>query len=132
MQTEQLIGLVIGGVAVVGGLAIGGIAIAVSVPWAMKEKLAKLDIRNKERMAMLEKGVDPTIIFKESKGVGQDPMLWGLLLAGMGLGIFLGYMLYLITKWDRIVLTNSLGVLFSGIGLIIFSLYHKASGDQHA
>lgn len=130
MSTDQTVGLIIGGIAVTGGLAIGAIAIIISVPWAMKEKLAKIDVKNKERMAMLEKGVDPKFIFREPKGVGQDPMLWGLLLAFMGLGIFLGYLLSRMLDWDRAVLTNALGILFGGVGLVIYSVFRKRPIDQ--
>jgi hypothetical protein len=125
METQQLTGLVISGIAVAGGLVIGAIAVAVSVPAAMKEKMLKLEIKNKERMAMLEKGVDPEIIFKADKGVGQDPLLWGLLLAGMGLGVLLGYVLHLITGWDRGVLTNALGILCAGLGLVVYSVFRR-------
>jgi hypothetical protein len=132
MQTDQLIGLIIGGIAVTGGLAIGAIAIVVSVPQTMKEKLAKLETKSKERLAMLEKGIDPAIIFKEQRSVGQDPMLWGLLLAGMGLGILVGYLLSLLLGWDRSVLTNALGILLGGVGLILHSTFRKRSPDQYA
>ncbi len=87
-----------------------------------------MDIRSKERMAMLEKGIDPTLIFREPKRVGQDPLLWGLLLAGMGTGILLGYLVHLITGWDRSVLINSLAILFGGLGLVVFSLSVKKTG----
>jgi hypothetical protein len=130
METNQMAGLIISGIAVAGGLGIGAIAILVSVPAAMKEKVLKLEIKHKEKMAMLEKGVDPEIVFKENRGVGQDPMLWGLLLAGMGLGILLGFLLSLITGWDRSVLTNALGVLGSGSGLIAYSFKYKMKNEQ--
>ncbi len=64
--------MIIGGIAVAGGLAIGAISVAVSVPWAMKEKLAKLEAQTRERMALIEKGFDPELIFKDKKKVGND------------------------------------------------------------
>ena len=130
MDTEKLIGLIIATVSVAGGLAIGAIAIMTAVPAAMKEKMAKLEFKNKERMAMLEKGVDPTFIFKEPKGAGNDPLLWGLLLAFMGLGILLGYLLAMATGWDRNVLTNALGILFGGVGLVVYSIFRKPPVDN--
>ncbi|SRR5258708_989250 len=132
METDKLISLIIGGIAVTGGLAIGAVSVMVSVPWAMKEKIAKMEIKNRERMAMLEKGIDPEIIFRESRGVGQDPLLWGLLLAGMGLGVLLGYIVHLLTGWDRMVLTNGMAILFGGVGLIVFSFFRRQTEDRKA
>ena len=128
--TENIIGLIIGGIAVAGGLVIGAITIAVTTPWAYKEKLAKLESKSKERLVMIEKGIDPNIIFRESKRSGQDPMLWGLLLSGMGLGVLLGYLLHLVTDWDQVVLINATAILFGGIGLIAFSVFRRRSGDK--
>jgi len=130
MDTQNVYGLIIAGIAVTGGLAIGAISIAVSVPWSFKEKLAKLDAKNKERLALIEKGYKPEEVFREKKGPGQDPLFWGLLLAGIGLGIFVGYSLYLMTGWNRTVMTNSMAIFLGGVGLIAYHLYRKKSDDQ--
>jgi hypothetical protein len=122
--------LIIGGIAVAGGLAIGAISIVVSVPWAMKEKLAKLEARTRERMALIEKGIDPDQVFKEKKGAGYDPQFWGFLLTGLGLGTLLGYILSLATKLDSIILINALAALLGGLGMIVYSTYRKRSDDQ--
>src|ERR1700722_5121400 len=113
--------MIIGGIAVAGGLAIGAISIVVSVPWAMKEKLAKLEARNRERMALIEKGIDPDQLLKEKRGMGQDLLFWGLLLAGLGLGVLLGYILSMVTQWDSMILPNAMGALLGGLGLIIYA-----------
>jgi hypothetical protein len=130
MNAHELSGIIIGGIAVAGGLAIGAIAIIISVPWSTKEKLTRMEIRSRERLAMLEKGIDPEIVFKQQKGAGQDPMLWGLLLAGMGLGIVVGLILSTSVGWDRGVLTNAMGILGSGLGLIIYSIFRKRPDDK--
>ena len=57
----------------------------------MKEKLARLEARNKERMILIEKGHNPEDFLKEKKRAGWDPLFWGFLLAGIGLGLFVGY-----------------------------------------
>ena len=121
--------LIIAAIAVGGGLAIGAISIIVSVPWAMKEKLAKLEARNRERMALIEKGIDPDQVLKEKRGVGNDPLFWGLLLTGSGLGILLGYILSMVTQLDSLILPNAMGILLGGISMIIYT-YLKRAYDQ--
>lgn len=129
MDTQQIYGLVIGGIAVVGGMAIGAIAIIVSVPWGMKEKLAKLEARTRERLALLEKGYDPEVIFREKKKAGNDPLFWGFLLAGLGLGLFLGYLLSLMTGWSDKLLTNSMAMFLGGLGMVIYHFQSRKQED---
>ena len=121
--------MIIGAIAVGGGLAIAAISIVVSVPWAMKEKLAKLEARNRERMALIEKGIDPDKLTKERRGVGHDPLFWGFLLVGLGLGILLGYILSQVTQWNSMILPNAMGILLGGLAMIVYT-YRKRADDQ--
>jgi uncharacterized membrane protein len=130
METEKLWGLIIGAIAVIGGLGIGAISIFVSVPWSYKEKLAKLEAKNKERLALIEKGIDPATVLKNEKSAGQDPLFWGLLLAGIGLGILLGYLVHLMMGWERAVLINGMSILFGGVALILYHRYRKAANNK--
>ena len=123
--------MIIGAIAVGGGLAIAAISIVVSVPWAMKEKLAKLEARTRERLALIEKGIDPDQQLKEKRGVGNDPLFWGFLLAGLGLGILLGYIVSMVTRWDSMILPNAMAALLGGLGLIIYAWNRKRMDDQH-
>jgi hypothetical protein len=125
MKPDEWIGIILGGTAMLGGLGIAAVAIMVSIPAATREKLAKLEAATKERLALIEKGVDPEIIFRQRRTPGQDPLLWGLLLTGMGLGILVGYLLYLFTGGNREILVNSLAILFGGIGLVVYRLINK-------
>ena len=122
--------LLIGGIAIVGGLAVGAICIVIAVPWGMKEKMAKLEARTRERLALIEKGIDPDQIFKEKRSVGQDPLFWGFLLAGLGLGLLLGYILSMVAKWDSLIATNAMAILLGGLGMIIYPRYRKRADDQ--
>jgi len=124
--------LIIAGIAVAGGLAVGAVAIAVSVPWAMREKLARLEGRSKERLALIEKGYDPERIFEDKKKAGSDPLFWGFLLAGLGLGLFLGYLISLATGWNGEVLINSLGIFSGGVGMIIYHYAGRNKEDQRS
>ena len=46
-------------------------------------------MRNKENMAMIEKGLDPKI----SRPAPYRSLTWGLLMVGAGLGLFIAYLL---------------------------------------
>lgn len=129
MTTQELTGLIIGGVSVVGGLGIGALAIAVSVPWSMREKMAKQEAAHKERLVLIEKGYDPEQVFKYRKGAGNDPLLWGCLLAGIGLGVLIGYLLSVVMPWDGKILTNALGLLLGGAGLIVYHVIRKKATE---
>lgn len=49
-----------------------------------------LGIRRKERMAMLEKGVDASVFMSVQKGKNEYSLKYGLLLIGVALGILIG------------------------------------------
>ena len=129
MPTQDLTGVIIAGVSILGGLTIGAIAVAVSVPWSMREKMAKQEAASRERLALIEKGYDPEQVFKNKKGAGNDPLLWGCLLAGLGLGVFLGYVLAKMNGWDEKALTNAVGIGLGGVGLVVYHLIRKKPND---
>jgi hypothetical protein len=78
-------------------------------------------LRNRERMAMIERGMDPRS-YKAHPAPYQN-LKWGLLLIGSGLGLFLAYLL------DSTVFVNSrdeneaiyfgLVAIFGGLGLVL-------------
>jgi hypothetical protein len=78
-------------------------------------------MRNRERMAMIERGMDPRS-YKAQPAPYQN-LKWGLLLIGAGLGLFLAYLL------DRTVFANTrdeneaiyfgLIAIFGGLGLVL-------------
>lgn len=66
-------------------------------------------VRNRENMAMIEKGLDPNIKPERPRPAPFRSLKWGLLLVGAGLGLFLAYILdntvlyhigHYMPKWD--------------------------------
>ena len=49
-------------------------------------------MRNKENMAMIEKGLDPNIKPERPRPAPFRSLKWGLLFVGAGLGLFLAYL----------------------------------------
>lgn len=87
---------------------------------------------NKERMAMIEKGMD----FGVSKAIPQPykNLKWGLLLIGAGLGLFLAFMLdrtvfEVADRWGHdnpnVAIYFSLIAIFGGLGLFTSYLIEK-------
>lgn len=74
--------------------------------------------RHRERMSMLEKGVDPSLFaFKNnSKSV---TLKFGMLCVGIALGILMANLLYKNDWLDRRVAYSSMTFLFGGASLIL-------------
>src|SRR3954468_723874 len=78
-------------------------------------------IRNREKMAMIERGMDPRSY--RAQPAPYQNLKWGLLLIGAGLGLFLAYLL------DNTVFTSNhndneavyfgLIAIFGGLGLVL-------------
>jgi len=85
-----------------------------------------LSIRRKERMAMMEKGIDPST-FVAPKKASSAALKYGILLISIALGIFVG-------KWiastemfmyEEEAAYFSMIFLFGGVGLVIYHFMAK-------
>nr|WP_321247184.1 DUF6249 domain-containing protein [uncultured Psychroserpens sp.] len=82
-----------------------------------------LSTRNKERLALIEKGADATIFMK---GKGQTAPIWkvlilnlALLLMGVGLGTFLASLLDNYTSLDEDAVYPATIFFMAGVGLFV-------------
>lgn len=74
--------------------------------------------RYRERMAMLERGLDPSVF--SSKGKAQSATLkWGMLFVGIALGILMGNLLERNFWLDEEIAYLSMIFLFGGISLVV-------------
>jgi len=76
-------------------------------------------LRNKENMAMIEKGMDPQL--NAARPAPYRNLKWGLLLVGAGIGLFLAYILHeqiLKVREDNPAIYFSLIAVGAGLGLI--------------
>lgn len=115
---KELIGLLIALVAVTGGLGLPFFVIY---------------FQNKERRALIEKGMDPNLVFpwrrpgsKSPASSPAGPLVWGVLLTGIGLGILigLGVSIYFFGQ-NTPVIVNGTAVLFGGLALIVYYSFWK-------
>ena len=75
--------------------------------------------RNRERMAMIEKGADPSLFRNPNRG-GRSTLKFGLLFVGVSLGILMGAVLSTSFPNMREETANfSMIFLFGGIALIV-------------
>lgn len=72
---------------------------------------------NIERMAIIEKGLDPNF-FKRDKSSPSPVLRWALLLIGAGLGLFMGYFLDELFRTDDVGYFSML-MIFGGLGLVL-------------
>ncbi len=82
--------------------------------------------RHKERMAMIEKGLDISSVSVKYNPLNQV-LMWGMLLVGIGFGLLLGYILSLVFGLEKESIIPILAVLFGGVGLIIYYIIKKKS-----
>jgi hypothetical protein len=78
-----------------------------------------ISARNRERMAMIEKGVDPKDFITKSKTNVYGIIKWGLLLVGVGLGLFVGSLLEAYTSIPEEPAYFAGALLFGGLGLVV-------------
>ena len=82
---------------------------------------------NKERMAMIEKGMDPGVR-KRKPGRPTNTLKGGLIFVGVGIGLLLAYYLdsyVLRDSGDNPAIYFGLIGLFGGIGLVISYFFEK-------
>jgi hypothetical protein len=93
-------------------------------------------LQKRERMAMIERGMDPRR-YKPQSAPFQN-LKWGLLLIGCGLGLFLAYLLdhSVFAKTGEmyddgnVAIYFALIAMFGGLGLLISYRIEKKEGDN--
>ena len=81
--------------------------------------------RNKERMAMVEKGVNPKDFMAQRKPSIYGILKWALLMVGIGLGLFIGSLLETYSDLPDEATYFACALLFGGLGLAVAFLLQK-------
>ena len=133
MEASQIIGLVIASITLVGGMVIALTAIKIAVPKSYEQRLAAMENQSRERIALIEEGADPSLLYKKEKKASGDPLFWGLLLIGIGFGGFYGSMVWHNFGWaSEGIVINSSATFFGGIGLVCYHIICKLSDRKKA
>lgn len=88
--------------------------------FAMIFGIVYLIVRKKERLTLIEKGMDASIFEMQKNGLSS--LKWGLLFVGIGVGILLGRTLVAYSCIDEPAAYFSMICLFGGIALILFHI----------
>jgi hypothetical protein len=92
-----------------------------------------LTTRNRERMAMIEKGADPTLFQrKPSKHGNSGAIKLGMFLIGVALGILMGNVLDETTSLKEEVSYFSMIFLFSGMSLVLYYIFFDRKSREPA
>ncbi|RLD80578.1 MAG: hypothetical protein DRJ10_07230 [Bacteroidetes bacterium] len=84
--------------------------------------------RNKERMALIEKGADANLF--KSKSRPFPTLKLGMFIAGIGLGILFGNIIAVSTSLEEPTAYFSMIFLFAGSSLIVSHLLDKKSTEN--
>ncbi|MFA8433016.1 MAG: DUF6249 domain-containing protein [Marinifilaceae bacterium] len=76
--------------------------------------------RNKERMALIEKGIDANLLETAKKDQSMNSLKYGILLVGLAIGILVGNILDINHMLTEEVAYFSMIFLFGGLALLIF------------
>ncbi|MEX8547712.1 MAG: DUF6249 domain-containing protein [Mucilaginibacter sp.] len=92
-------------------------------------------LKNKERMTMIERGMDPNAdLPKQRQSNPAFTLTFGLLLIGSGLGLFIAFMLNQWVFTDRGIDSDAvyfgLIAIFGGIGLLISYFIENKANKQ--
>lgn len=90
-----------------------------------------ISARNRERMAMIEKGVNPKDFMSGPRQSNPYIILkWALLLVGLGLGIFVGSMIETYSAIQEEPAYFGSALFFGGLGLVLAFFISKKAEIQ--
>jgi hypothetical protein len=121
---ENILGILTGMLAVF--LIFGGVPAVIVLIYYFSRKA-----KHKERLALIEKGMDASIFIKEESPFHKI-LMWGMLIGGIGLGLLLGYVLSVYTQMEKETIMPILALLFGGLGLIGYYIYRKKTETKSA
>ncbi len=105
-----------------------GVSFILTVIFGFIFAIVYLGVRRKERMALLEKGVEPSFFI--SKKTSSTTLKFGMLLVGVAIGLLLGNILAKTHMLDEETAYFSMTFLFGGAGLIINYFIEKKNQEK--
>jgi hypothetical protein len=126
MDAATIIGLIIAFIAVVGGIGIAIWFILIRHIGRKEERLARIESRNKERLALIEKGMDPNLADKVPQRVHSNKyLLFGLILVMACIGRILAFIPSFSAGGNDKTFILVLPALFAGLGVLAYHFYQR-------
>jgi hypothetical protein len=126
MDSATIIGLIIAFIAVVGGTGIAIWLILMKHIGQKDERLARIEARNKERLALIEKGMDPNLADRiPEKAPSNKLFLIGLIIILACLGRIVAYFLTFNSTTGDKTFIFALPAFFAGFGFLVYHFYKK-------
>ena len=86
--------------------------------------------RNRERLLMIEKGINPLEFKPKSSSNTKGLLKWALLLIGIGIGIFVGSLFEAYTTIQEEPVYFGSVLLFGGLGLLLAYLIGRKDKEE--
>ena len=86
--------------------------------------------RHRERMTMIERGVDPSLFMKKPNSSSSSALKYGLFLAGLAIGLFVASLLDRFTQLQDEPIYFSMILLFGGIGLLAYYVIERRNAKS--
>jgi hypothetical protein len=126
MDLATIIGLIIAFIAVVGGVGVLLWFALMNQVGRKEERLARIENRAKERMALIEKGMDPNLADQEQKRTpSHRALLFGLIIVMACVGRIIVYFTSFRGTGNDQSMLFILPALFAGVGVLIYHFYQK-------
>lgn len=88
--------------------------------------------RNRERMALIERGATAEEVFKSRKPSKYAALKNGLFLIGLAVGLMVGAIVNSLTVLDTTAVYFACSLFFGGLGLVIFYLIYMKNERSHS
>jgi hypothetical protein len=126
MDLATIIGLLIAFIAVVGGTGVAIWLILMRQIGHKEERLASIEARNKERLALIEKGMDPNLADRVPERVPSNRLLlFGIILVFACLGRIIAAISVFNSNTDNTTFIYVLPAFFAGFGILAYHFYQK-------
>ena len=124
MNSATIIGLIIAFIAVVGGIGIAIWFILIKHIGNKEERLAKIESRTKERLALIEKGMDPNLADKAPEKIPANKyLLFGLIVVMACIGRVMAIIPSFNASGNDKTFLFVLPAFFAGLGILVYHFY---------